>query len=317
MNPKTRLILILAVLLTLALACTIPGIGTIDTGTGDSGSTSGDQLSTSIAQTVMAANVQATVDAAQPSGGDGGTSGGDTSGGDTSGGDQQSPTNTMQPTNTQQPTNTSQPTPTNTEQPTPTSPAGDPAVTLGAADWTHAFNSEYPWYTYTSSTDETEIKNGKYFFRFFQNFNWPIWSFAAEEIEDYYVEINVKFQSTCSGKDSGGLIFGSPTGHNDEGYVFQISCDGNYRLTSYDGTNTDVLISWHSASEILTGPDQTNRVGVMVNGNHISLYVNGAKVNETNDTAYTGEGRFGVAASSPETSNLVVIFDNAAYWLLP
>jgi hypothetical protein len=309
MNLKNRFILIAVVLLALMLACTMPG----QENSGDNDTISGDRLSTSIAQTVISANLQSTANAQQSSGGD--TDSGGDSGGDQQGG-QQPPADTPQPSDTPQPTNTLQPTATNTPQPTPTSPAGDPAVSLGAADWTHAFNSEYPWYTYTSSTDETEIKNGKYYFTFFQSFNWPIWSFAAEEIEDYYVEITIKFQANCAGKDSGGLIFGSPVGENDHGYVYQVSCDGHYRLSSYNG-GTDVMISWHSDPAILTGPDQTNRIGVMVNGDHISLYVNGAKVDETDDTLYTSKGRFGVAASSPETADLVVIFDNAAYWLLP
>jgi hypothetical protein len=275
----------------------------------NSGGASGDDLSTMIAQTVVVANQLASQQASQ------GDTGGD------NGGQQPPPAgdtpDPLVPTNTPLPTNTPAPTPTNTPNPTPTSPAGDPAVTLGSPDWTHNFNQEYPWHTYTSSTDKTEITGGKYYFRFYQNFNWPIWAFAAEEIEDYYLQINVKMPSACAGKDSGGLIFGSPVGKNNEGYVFRVSCDGNYRLTSFDGTNTDVLVSWSSDPAIQVGPDQVNRLGVMVNGNHITLYINGVKVDETNDALYTSKGRFGLAAAAPETSDLVITFDNAAYWLLP
>jgi hypothetical protein len=304
-----------AALLILMLACTLPGQQ--DTGNNNNNADRDDTLSTAIAQTVEAANIQSTVEAALPSGGDD-TTGDDDTAGDDDG--QQPPADTQAPavpTNTLQPTNTPQPTATNTPQATPTSPAGDPAVSLGAADWTHSFNSEYPWHTYTSSTDETEITNGKYYFRFFQTISWPIWAFAAEEIEDYYVEITVQMPSVCAGKDSGGLIFGSPSGHNNEGYVYRVSCDGHYRLTSFDGTNTVVLVSWSTDPAILVGPDQINRLGVMVNGDHITLYINGVKVAETDDSLYTDKGRFGVAAAAPETDDLVIIFDNAAYWLLP
>jgi hypothetical protein len=215
------------------------------------------------------------------------------------------------------PTNTPQPTATNTPQPTPTSPAGDPAVDLGSPDWTHHFNQEYPWHTYTSSTDETEVTGGKYLFRFFETISWPLWAFAALEIEDYYLEITVQMPSACAGKDSGGLVFGSPVGHNDEAYIYRVSCDGRYRLTSYDGSNTNILVSWSTDPAILVGPDQINRLGVLVQGDHITLYINGVKVAETDDTLYTSKGRFGITASAPETSDLVITFDDAAYWLLP
>jgi hypothetical protein len=303
--------LIVFTLLSLLLACTLPGQQ--NTGNNNNDADRDDQLATSIAATVAAANLQSTLDAQQPPDGD------DDAGDDDDGQQPPPPTDTQTPppTNTPLPTNTTQPTATNTPLPTPTSPAGDPAVALGTPDWTHNFNREYPWYTYTSSSDETEITGGKYYFRFFQTISWPIWAFASEEIEDFYLEINVQMGPTCAGKDGGGLIFGSPVGHNDEGYIYRISCDGHYRLTSFDGTNTNVLVNWTSHSSIQEGANQINRIGVLVNGDHITLYINGVKVAETDDTLYTSEGRFGVAASAPQTDDLVIIFDDAAYWLLP
>jgi len=280
MRPKIKVLTIMIMLLFLMLACTIPGLELTQNSGGD-----GNDLSTMIAQTVAVANQQASLQANQPA--NGGDSGGQPP---AQNGDTPAP---QSPSNTPLPTNTPAPTATNTPQPTPTSPAGDPAVSLGSPDWTHKFNKEYPWHTYTSASDKTEITNGKYYFRFYQNFSWPIWAFAAEEIEDYYLEINVQMPAVCAGKDSGGLIFGSPTGKNNEGYVYRVSCDGSYRLTSFDGTNTVVLVSWHTDPAILVGPNQINRLGVMVNGNHITLYINGAKVDETNDALYTSKGRFG------------------------
>lgn len=315
MKSNYRLYLILFALLALLLACTLPGqqnTGNNNNGNNNADISSEDALATAIAATVEAVNRQSTLDA-QTSGGDDDDTGGDD--------DQQPPaptdTEAPPPTNTPLPTNTPQPTPTNTPQPTPTSPAGDPAVALGSPDWTHAFNQEYPWHTYTDSSDETEITGGKYYFRFFQTISYPIWAFAALEIEEYYLEIDVQMPSTCAGKDSGGLIFGSPAGQNNEGYIYRVSCDGNFRLTSYDGSTTDVLVSWRTDSAVQVGPDQINRLGVMVQGDHITLYINGVKVAETDDTLYTDKGRFGVVASAPETDDLVITFDNAAYWLLP
>jgi hypothetical protein len=298
------LLSIALVLLILLLACTLPGQQ--ESNNGDSNSD--DDLNRLIAQTVAAANQQATQDALQPPGGDD----------DSDGGDQPPPdTQPAPPTNTPLPTSTANPTATNTPLPTPTSPAGDPAAVLGSPDWTHHFNQEYPWHTYTSSTDETEITGGKYYFRFFETISWPIWAFASKEIEDFYLEITVQMPSACAGKDSGGLVFGSPAGANNEAYIYRVSCDGNYRLTSFDGSNTNVLVNWKTDPAILVGPDQINRLGVMVQGDHITLYINGAKVAETDDSLYTSKGRFGVTASAPETSDLVITFDDAAYWLLP
>ena len=193
MRPTFRILTMILLLLFLMLACTIPGMET----TQNSSEPSGIQLDTMIAQTVAVANQLASQQAAQPN--NGGDNGGQPP---APGEDTPAP---QSPSNTPLPTNTPAPTATNTPQATPTSPAGDPAVALGSPDWTHKFNKEYPWHTYTSSSDKTEITNGKYYFRFYQNFSWPIWAFAAEEIEDYYLEINVQMPAVCAGKDSGGL----------------------------------------------------------------------------------------------------------------
>jgi hypothetical protein len=138
------------------------------------------------------------------------------------------------------------------------------------------FDSEYDWNTYTDPKHKAEIKNGKLIFTIYGPIYGARWTFAAPKINRYYLEITAMTTNVCNGSDRYGLIFGTPASKYDEGYLFQLSCDGRFRLGLYDsGGSWTNLIYWTVDSAIQAGPNQTNVIGVLKQGEAIALYVNG------------------------------------------
>jgi len=63
-------------------------------------------------------------------------------------------------------------------------------------------------------------------------------------------------------------------------------------------------------------PNQTNRLGVWMEGNTMKIYINRRLVGQVTDNVYT-QGRFGVVVGARETSGFWAAVDEVAYWLLP
>jgi hypothetical protein len=64
------------------------------------------------------------------------------------------------------------------------------------------------------------------------------------------------------------------------------------------------------------GTEQSNRLGLMVEGKKLSLYVNGVLLEEVADDIHLS-GKFGVFVGSVKTPNFTVLVDEMAYWELP
>jgi hypothetical protein len=218
------------------------------------------------------------------------------------------------------PTDTQQlppsPTPTPTETPMPTLSPTDPKQGLGSPDWKKEFDSKYDWYTYDNPGDRLEIKNGKLYYTMDDTLNYSVWGYAAPRVENFYLEILATTPAACSGRDRYGIIL-TPKDEYFEGYLFHVACNGEYRLTIYDGSNTTVLIPWGTNAAIKSGPNQTNTLGFLRNGKKIGIYVNGVLLGEVEDNTYMGENKFGVMINAVNTTNFTIAYDDAAYWNLP
>ena len=110
------------------------------------------------------------------------------------------------------------------------------------------------------------------------------------------------------------MIFRAPD--PEQGYLVGISCDGSYRVRTWDGENFEELVGWQPSEHILTGKDQANRLGVMADGSKLSVYINGHLVDEIQDDTYS-KGKFGTFIASDNTPNFSVAVSKAAYWDLP
>lgn len=192
--------------------------------------------------------------------------------------------------------------------------AGGVTETLGDPDWRVSFTNGKDGF-YDDDDDQCIInaQNGKLVLTStMKTTGWHSWSMHYHEIGNFYLESTINTQ-VCNGSDEYGIIFRAPDYSN--GYFFGLTCDGKYNLrTLTDDYHT--IIDWTSSDEIHAGSGQSNLVGVMAEGNHISLYVNNEKLTEFDDMLFAGEGMFGVFIAAYQTPGFTIELDDIAYWIL-
>jgi hypothetical protein len=229
------------------------------------------------------------------------------------------PTPTPLPTDTPAPSPTltftptlAPPTPSPTPQLTPTQTplASDPRPGLGSPTFRDTFQDAANWNLWEDDHARMEIRDSQLVMTAFNPDFWNSWNFTGGRAQNFYLEITGS-SGQCSGRDRFGLIFRAP--ENNRGYLYGISCDGRYSLWIWDGTTETRLVEWTSSPHINTGPDQTNRIGVMARGNQISLYANGNLLANVADGTYES-GRYGVFVGAAATENYTARIDELAFW---
>ena len=218
------------------------------------------------------------------------------------------------PTNTPTPTSTATASQTPTQTLVPTLADEDPILKLGNPSWSTTFKDDSTWYTFETDQTSFEIEDNALVMTAKKSNSYENWSMAWPVLTDFYLEVTGTSGDSCQGKDRYGLIFRAPD--PEQGYLVGISCDGSYRIRTWDGENFEELRGWQSSEHILTGEDQTNRLGVIVDGSDISVYINGHLVEEIQDDSYS-KGSFGTFIAAENTPDFEVAVSKAAYWDLP
>ena len=72
---------------------------------------------------------------------------------------------------------------------------------------------------------------------------------------------------------------------------------------------------WKSSAAIKGGSDQTNVLGIWLQGETIRLYANSQLLAEFEDDMFD-EGRFGLVIGADQTEGFEVFVDEVAYWIL-
>jgi hypothetical protein len=202
-------------------------------------------------------------------------------------------------------------------QPSPTAtPEADPRVELGSPDWKATFSqdTEQTWGQFSDQQATVEMLPDKLVLTSQQSNSFDTWSMSYPVLDDFYLELVGTTGEACSGKDRFGPIVRSAD--NNQGYLFQISCDGMFQLRNWDGQQFTDLVKWTPDEHIVTGPNQTHRVGFMAEGPQLSVYVNGFLLAEVQDESYS-QGKFGVSIAAAETPGYTVEITDAVYWELP
>ncbi len=143
----------------------------------------------------------------------------------------------------------------------------------------------------------------------------------AQNSTNMAIEMTVK-SGECSGLDSYGLILRVPVFYPpNQGYLFEISCDGQYRFWKWDGKagekgTATTLIAWKASDQIVKGSNAVNRMGVWANGSNFKLYVNGVFLEEVTNSSYSS-GFFGVFVNPGPTAKYTIQVDEISYWLNP
>lgn len=194
------------------------------------------------------------------------------------------------------------------------------SIDLGTPDWLDSFDANLNrWFLGQDNDFQFQIRDGSLVMTAFSP-GGDLWRVAElSALEDFYLEARFTSGETCSGKDSYGLIVrapDSPSNIIDTGYIFGFACDGNYRYYRMDGGTYVGLQSWTASTALKSGPEQTNTVGILAEGDLFTIYINGTKVDEFNDDSYS-RGLFGLMVRSNQTEDWTVLVEEMAYWNLP
>lgn len=222
------------------------------------------------------------------------------------------PTVTLEPTET--PTTT--PTTTATQEATPTLSPEDPVLSLGVPSVKDTFDNGSIIYQYDETQSSFQVENDQFVLVAKKANSYETWSLSWEELENFYLEITGTFGPECGGKDRYGMIFRAPD--TSEGYLITISCDGSYRLSTWESEDEEytTIKNWTSSEHINNGPDGLNRLGVKVKGDKITGYINGRQIFEITDSTFSS-GRMGVVVAASNTAGFTAYLDQVVYWKLP
>jgi hypothetical protein len=225
---------------------------------------------------------------------------------------------TVTPTGSPLPSATPTETPSATASPTFTPPPEDPRLTLGNPSYRTDFPDGTNWYLYDDSDNTFTVIDHKFVMVAKQANAFDGWTLTAWKLTNYYLEMTAA-PDACSGRDRYGLVVGVPYPANNPSYLLKVACDGYFSFGYFDNTVDNkfhYLKDWTKSPFVSAGAGQTNRVGFMAEGTHLSLYVNGHLLADLNEPSF-GEGRFGLFVGAVNTPNFTVRVSEVAYWILP
>jgi hypothetical protein len=191
----------------------------------------------------------------------------------------------------------------------------DPRAALGDPDYRDTFSKANLWGLddpYDDSHTRVEIKDNRLILTSLKAEGWKGWRTTFPEPGDAYIEGDFT-TGPCSGGDQYGLVFRSA---DKTASFFGVTCDGRYSLTYFDGSQFTRVLDWQSATALNTGSNQTNRLGVWLDGSNVRLYANGILLSETDVDGIQAQGNYGAYISSINTPQFTVSLTEIAHWEL-
>ncbi|MDO8969135.1 MAG: hypothetical protein Q7U74_00510 [Saprospiraceae bacterium] len=189
---------------------------------------------------------------------------------------------------------------------------------LGAPTWTDKMDNGNNWPTGTDPTGYSEVDLSNGFMELTALKPIDGWRLTFDKLDNAYIEMTVNTGS-CLPKDRYGLIVRVPsTAEANRGYMLGFTCDGKFSIRKWDGpaNSMSTFINFKTNAAITAGANKTNRLGIMMQGNKLSLYANGTLIGEVQDNTWL-QGHFGVYAGAHESTNFTLKIDEINYWTLP
>jgi hypothetical protein len=202
--------------------------------------------------------------------------------------------------------------------PTATAVASDPRTKLGDPTWSDKMSNGNNWPTGADPAGYTKVAFNDGFMELTSLKPIDGWRLTFERTDNAYLEMTVN-SGTCKPKDRYGVIVRVPnSAEANRGYLFGFTCDGKFAIRKWDGASNSMtnFINWKTNSAVNAGADKTNRLGVMMNKNVLSIYANGVLVGDVTDNTWS-EGNFGIFAGAQESSEYTLKVDEISYWTLP
>ncbi len=206
----------------------------------------------------------------------------------------------------------STPTPTATST---TAPTGEPLPDLGPATLVDAMdNPAARWFLVNQEEARFVPEDGRLVMYAYDLGYTNYWGLSAyPPLQDAYLEGVFITGPECQGRDRYGFIVRAPS--PEFGIVVLASCSGEVLVFRWDG-EYNPLRNWTPVASLNAGPNQTNRLGVWMEGTTLKIYVNRVLAFQVEDDVYT-EGGFGLVVGAERTRGFWAAVDEVAYWTLP
>lgn len=140
--------------------------------------------------------------------------------------------------------------------------------------------------------------------------NWLTWSTNADAAgNDFYVQVEAT-QALGPEVNEYGLAFRMQD--DDNFYAFFVSGNGYWNVSKLVDGEWITLNDWTESSDI-AGMEETNTLGVLAEGDTLTLFVNGAQLGQVTDDAFS-EGGFALLTGTFDEPSVNVAFDNFAVY---
>jgi hypothetical protein len=137
------------------------------------------------------------------------------------------------------------------------------------------------------------------------------WSALPVAPLNYYVEVDAALVGDIDSAEY-GILFKYQNPQNF--YLFAVGNNGRYSLWHFADNNWQVLNDWADSPALNTGPDQTNRLGLLVQDNvSYTLVANDVLLAEIASSPDDGRS-LALAAGSFGQPDLAIRFDNLSVW---
>ncbi len=226
----------------------------------------------------------------------------------------QPPAPTQPPPPTQPPAPTEAPTEAPTAEPTPTLEAGDPALELGTPDGIDTFDAAVNFAPMATMCFLTEIAGGQFVMAANGVAGIYCWTTSWPQIQDFYIETTTVMPDLCAAGDQFGLLFRSPD--SSSGYLFSLSCAGQYSLKRVSGGSVTDLIAPTSSETILTNAGDANRLGVAAYGGDYQLFANGKYLASAADPTFLEAGDLGYFVNASSSNPFISRYEELKVWTL-
>jgi len=222
------------------------------------------------------------------------------------------------------PTATPSPVPSGTAGATPTItvpplPPDDPrnglALNLAVPDYGDGFAQRFTWGELADPGAVNAWEDGRLKTSDLLTDGYIWWSGTLPDAGagNFFAEVTAEIQD-CAGKDSAGFASRIGGVNLNSGYTLEVSCDGNYRMRKFSEGAVTILRDWSAAEAIVPGPNASNRLGLLAQGDRITPFANGVALGPAVQDAAYAYGTFGVFAMARETPGTAVYFDDFALW---
>ncbi len=209
---------------------------------------------------------------------------------------------------------------TNTPQPTLAGVQIVPEVEFTGAKHVETFNSATAWLNASGELSDSDYLkldiedgimtvNGKLPY-------WDTWWISGFTLTDFYIEMEVN-SGDCTEDDAYGMILrASQHGQPTQGYLVAFTCDGRVyakRLVSVTPYNAVSILNPTETDLIYEGKNQTNIMGVLIQGNTITIYPNRIYFTTITDDTFD-YGRYGIFVQAGEGGDYTFTVEEIRTW---